>query len=257
MGPVVRSRRGSLGGTAVAGEVRIAGLEPNTTYHFRLVATNTDATTPGPDETFTTASATMCPNEALREESSINPATSQPYDLGLPDCRAYEQVTPQSKGGTQTTANAGPGGGATDIAGVASSGENILATTPAIWGQPPGYTPLEGDPGTPGEYELSRTANEWRVTPLNPPASRFVLADSRFAGEAEPGSGIWAAKTATQSENVGNLYVRADDSVLTNIGPIAPASVTAGAPGSNGNLGESLEESQVMGAWRRSSVNRA
>jgi len=32
----------------------IAGLQPGTTYHFRLVATNASATTPGQDKTFTT-----------------------------------------------------------------------------------------------------------------------------------------------------------------------------------------------------------
>jgi hypothetical protein len=34
----------------------IQGLEPDTTYHFRLVATNADGTTQGEDRTFTTAS---------------------------------------------------------------------------------------------------------------------------------------------------------------------------------------------------------
>jgi hypothetical protein len=38
-----------------------------------------------------------CPNEALREQSRVNPATGQPYSLGLPDCRAYEMVSPPYK----------------------------------------------------------------------------------------------------------------------------------------------------------------
>lgn len=193
------------------------------------------------------ASAAECPNEAVRLESSVNTITTQPYDLGLPECRAYEQVTPQSKTGVQTSATEGPGGGTTDIAAVAPSGDDVVGITPAIWGQPPGYTPIPSDPGTPAEYDLSRTATAWTVTPLNPSAANFVVADPRFTGHAEPGSGIWAAKTAAQSENAGDLYVRRGDGTLTSIGPIAPEAATAGEPGTS-NFGESLAESQVMGA---------
>ena len=38
-----------------------------------------------------------CSNEQLRQESNFNPTTSQPYDLSLPECRAYEMVTPLEK----------------------------------------------------------------------------------------------------------------------------------------------------------------
>jgi hypothetical protein len=47
------------------------------------------------------ASAAECPNEQLRESGSsrISPATGQPYDASLLDCRAYEQVSPVEKDG--------------------------------------------------------------------------------------------------------------------------------------------------------------
>jgi NHL repeat len=70
----------------------IVGLQPNTTYHFRVVATNGFATVAGTDRTFTTGSATGgggCPNEALR----IGPSAA------LPECRAYEMVSPPDKNG--------------------------------------------------------------------------------------------------------------------------------------------------------------
>jgi hypothetical protein len=38
-----------------------------------------------------------CPNEQIRAESKVDPATGQPYSLGLPECRAYEMVTPLEK----------------------------------------------------------------------------------------------------------------------------------------------------------------
>jgi hypothetical protein len=43
--------------------------------------------------------AEPCPNEQLRQESRINPATGQPYSAQLAGCRAYELVSPpDSKG---------------------------------------------------------------------------------------------------------------------------------------------------------------
>jgi hypothetical protein len=43
--------------------------------------------------------STPCPNEAVRAESNINPSTGQSYSQGLPECRAYEMVSPLEKQG--------------------------------------------------------------------------------------------------------------------------------------------------------------
>ena len=51
------------------------------------------ALTPSP----TPALAATCPNEQLRSESNTNPASGQPYSEGLPECRAYEMVSPEYK----------------------------------------------------------------------------------------------------------------------------------------------------------------
>jgi hypothetical protein len=65
------------------------GLVPGTTYHYRAVVTNGVGTVVGPDETFTTVTAAQasCPNEQTRGG----------FSAALPDCRAYELVTPVSK----------------------------------------------------------------------------------------------------------------------------------------------------------------
>ncbi len=82
--------------------VPVQGLQPGTVYHYRVVATNSQSPaggTLGPDHAFTTspadgqspgpAQSEKCTNEQLRAE--------QPYGLGLPDCRAYEMVSPIEK----------------------------------------------------------------------------------------------------------------------------------------------------------------
>ena len=66
-------------------------LDPGTTYHYRVIATSGVAENVGPDHTLATfehvTPETNCPNQAARYGASAN----------LPDCRAYEMVTPVEK----------------------------------------------------------------------------------------------------------------------------------------------------------------
>jgi outer membrane protein OmpA-like peptidoglycan-associated protein len=65
------------------------GLEPNTTYHYRVVAANGIQQAVGEDGTFTTDGVSdTCPNAPVRA------AQGATY---LWDCRAYEQVSPREK----------------------------------------------------------------------------------------------------------------------------------------------------------------
>jgi hypothetical protein len=82
----------AAGAATVRAALGVVGLAPNTTYHFRAVATNSVETVRGPDATFTTGSPALgggCPNEALRVGLSAL----------LPECRAYEMVSPVEKNG--------------------------------------------------------------------------------------------------------------------------------------------------------------
>ena len=74
------------------------GLAPGSTYHYRVVATNELGTAYGEDQTFTTLTVEQaaCPNEQMRGG----------FSGGLPDCRAYELVTPAVKTGSQFNAQA-------------------------------------------------------------------------------------------------------------------------------------------------------
>jgi hypothetical protein len=88
----------------------VSGLQLGTAYRFRVVATNAQSApggTPGVAVGFTTNSATAgqsCPNEQLRIENN---------SVALPDCRAYELVTPDSNHaslGSQPSGRAGASG---------------------------------------------------------------------------------------------------------------------------------------------------
>jgi hypothetical protein len=73
-------------------DATIAGLKEGTAVHYRLVAVNEAGETDGPDQILTTLARRgreACPNVAFRGGSSAN----------LPDCRAYELVTPAETAG--------------------------------------------------------------------------------------------------------------------------------------------------------------
>ncbi|MFI4972069.1 MAG: hypothetical protein ACHP7H_05275, partial [Hyphomicrobiales bacterium] len=85
--------KAGAGRTPVAVSQPLSGLSANTTYHWRLLATNAAGTSSSPDETFVdliAAQGEPCPNEQARVERGSS---------SLPDCRAYELVTPPRKNG--------------------------------------------------------------------------------------------------------------------------------------------------------------
>jgi hypothetical protein len=72
----------------------LSGLSPETTYHFRVMAESGSTTIKGPDEEFTTAATEPpCTNSGM-------PGTNF-----LPDCRAYEMVSPTEKNGADVIPN--------------------------------------------------------------------------------------------------------------------------------------------------------
>jgi hypothetical protein len=81
------------GGTAVPVAAQIGDLEPSSTYSYTLEAMNATGTTTSTAGTFKTldelAPEDPCPNAAFRTGASAH----------LPDCRAYEMVSPIDKNG--------------------------------------------------------------------------------------------------------------------------------------------------------------
>jgi hypothetical protein len=129
----------------------IGGLSPATQYYFKLVATNlvnSAASENLPAATFPAPpSFGSCPNERFRTGPSAK----------LPDCRAYEQVTPTDKFGSDAY-------GSPSAVEASGAGDGITSYT------------FSGFPGSTGfQYAnslLSRFAGgEWSTAGLNPPPS--------------------------------------------------------------------------------------
>lgn len=145
----------------------IGGLAPGVAYRFRLVATNSECVTigegvsksehepcgEGPDSTFTTypvppASKSSCVNDPLRIEMA----------KGLPDCRAYELVTPgDTNGRIPTMAILGDGfatsGFSTAMA--SESGDSL------VFGSDSGSLPGLGGGGSEDTYRALRGNDSW------------------------------------------------------------------------------------------------
>ena len=80
------------GETPVAESGVLAPLSPGTVYHYRITVEDSFATQVGPERVFTTfvalsQSNTNCPNQGFRTS----------FSAALPDCRAYEMVSPVEK----------------------------------------------------------------------------------------------------------------------------------------------------------------
>jgi hypothetical protein len=73
-------------------QASLTGLAEGTTYHYRIVAENEDKVVNGPDQTFTT-------RQRRAQENCMNVEYRTGLSANLPDCRAYELVTPAQTNG--------------------------------------------------------------------------------------------------------------------------------------------------------------
>jgi hypothetical protein len=134
--------------------IPIDGLVSGSTYHFRLVAESVQGTTTTEDQTFDFFPPD-CPNAQVRLE------TNSSY---LPDCRAYELVSPGDAGGILLTWSAPPASSATQPARFGYSG--VFGVLPGDVGLPPNVL---GD-----LYVAERTTSGWKTKYVGLP-SNMVL----------------------------------------------------------------------------------
>lgn len=130
----------------------IKELQPETTYRYQFVAHNDDGTTEAtPARIFVTKGPLQhpCANESLREENA---------SMSLPECRAYEMVTPVDKNLGSADESAGP------RASVAWDGEAVGLCTSAQFGDPP---PENGSVCN-TFYVSQRGAEGWRTKGMIP-----------------------------------------------------------------------------------------
>ena len=149
------------GSSDQAASQAISGLQPSTSYHYRVVAVNVLATHYGPDQVFGT---------------NATPAAPPSYSSspGLPDGRVYEQASPADKNGNGAGSGSGVAtvGGSEDQYSVASpDGNAILFYGTGAMGN--------ASSGLAGYFVARRSAAGWTTTEATPrPTSGRISAFS-------------------------------------------------------------------------------
>jgi hypothetical protein len=146
-----------------------------------------------------------CPNEALRQELRSGQ---------LPDCRAYEMVSPVFKDGANAT-----------IEALSGDGSHVIAVA---FGAFAGTEGEQFDQLVGPVYEFSRTGSGWVTTPLDPPASRFPALEFQGASRDLTRT-LWVLREPLQSIHEGDLYVREPDGRFVKVGPLVGGE--SGPPG--------------------------
>jgi hypothetical protein len=189
----------AAGPSPVAVGAALDGLTPGTTYHYRLDAASVGGSAEAEDATFTTPdpATPTCTNAALRTGPSAN----------LPDCRAYEQVSPVDKNGGAVTRNA-------TLTRVAPDGDAATFASTVGFGDANAV-------GLETEYMSTRGDDGWSTHNLYP-ALRSLSVAKIGAGDL-PGylrmtpdltAGVFASPFPLTIDpmvaNIPNLYSRSD-----------------------------------------------
>lgn len=152
--------------------VVLTGLKPDTVYHYRFVA---DSSGGGPvsgigeeelGATFRTrkpidSTNVECPNQALRTGTSAH----------LPDCRAYEMVSPIDKDGGNAVGR--PGGAAADQSSI--SGDGFTFSSYRSFGDAQGANFFT-------QYLAERGATGWSSNAISPPMGATFVAVKNIPG---------------------------------------------------------------------------
>ncbi|HVQ58617.1 MAG TPA: NHL repeat-containing protein [Solirubrobacterales bacterium] len=156
--PGVRLTDRIVNGALPTQGVSLSGLSPNTTYRYRFIAESTGGGPVVADErTFTTAvrppQQPACPgNQAFRPGAAAF----------LPDCRAYEMVSPVDKNGADISVVFNSLGDPAGLDQASTSGDALTYSAFRAFGN------VESSPYT-SQYLARRTSTGWAGDGISPP----------------------------------------------------------------------------------------
>ncbi|MGH2854829.1 MAG: hypothetical protein ACRDLF_11645, partial [Solirubrobacteraceae bacterium] len=165
--------------------------------------------------------AEECPNAAFRTGPSSH----------LPDCRAYELVSPSYKAtGVVELRGKGPEGTSLTLNDL--NGLPGLEGFPNILGFAPGAV-----------YTTQRTASGWVTVGDEPPASEYMPYqvgefDDTAGASLDNQTHFWTARGKWQPGNRVDFFKRGPDHTIVDVGPGLPPTTPSGSPQELGNAAE-------------------
>lgn len=127
-------------------------LQPSTTYHYRVIASNGTGTSEGADRQFTTLASSACSNAEFRRGPSAS----------LPDCRAFELVSPQDNSGVSANSWVTP---------IARPDGNMVT-----WAANGPMAGTESVNGNGNNFFSTRAGNQWDTVATTPPSDPTKIA---------------------------------------------------------------------------------
>lgn len=211
------------GNTAEAVTAAISGLQPLSTYHFRIVAANAVGTATGGDQllrTMAVGSEPSCGNAAVREEQ---------HAAVLPECRAWEMASPLAKNGGN----------------VVSEASTVVSS---VNGDKVSYVSRSGFPGAKSagiigyfQYMSQRGADGWSLTPISPVPNVNAIQNGLFGGPSDQGGPwsedlskvvMWATDLPQATDDLpGEINIYQEDTATGSVQTVTQSN-QLGAPGS-------------------------
>lgn len=177
----------------------VTGLTPGTAYYFRVVAENCEEGEPeGPDCAADSEPVLFATYpEASPEPECENTAFRLGIQAQLPDCRAYELVTPPDTNGRVPTARSIKGHPPTQTELSTPGGSSLLFLTNG------GALPIGDGNGTVDGYEAVRGPAGWSTRATGPAGFQ---SQAPFTGGASPDHGYWFWSTGSGTDH-GSLVI--------------------------------------------------
>jgi hypothetical protein len=155
------------------------------------------------------AMADDCPNAAARAQNN---------STNLPDCRAYELVTPPFKEGFGAI---GP----------------IFSNSGGVTFGSPGNFAGNGLGSILNRYVANRTPTGWVTISHNPSGPSYAGATGSDAVSADLRTSLWQMRRPDETATINDFYLRAPDGAFTRIGPSRnPATLPPSTPAAGGEL---------------------